>query len=935
MSSKEPSQSQVNSIIELYSTGMFKEALECIHNLKKEHTNEPLLYNIAGACYVALGDLTEAIKNYELALSINSNYYKAYFNLGNAFDELNQLDAAVLNYEKALDIKPDYAEAHNNLGNTFKRLNRLDASIKCFEHAIAFKPDYVEAHYSLGLTYQELERFNDAVRCYECILELKPDFAEIHNNLGVVLQELGQTDNAISHIEKSLASRSEFKEAHNNLGNILKSIGKLNEAVESYKKAISIEPYYHEAQSNLGAAYYELNQLTDAAIHYKKAIDIDSNQAETQYNLGLILQGLGKFDESILHYQKALKINPLYADAHNNLGISFKELGQLDKAIKSFEKAIQINPDYPEAYNNIGNVYKIMGRFNDSINCYQQTLLIKPDYPEAQNNLAIILMQLGKLNEAKENLKSLTQFDSDYAEAYSNLGIVLNMLGELDLALKCYDKAISIKPDLAQAYSNRGNLMIDLKNRLEAIKSYSKAYELEPEASFNLGNLIHSKLHLCIWDDLKNSLIEIETNINQNKKVVDPFPLLSLIDDPELHQKAAEIYTDDKYPLNSDLPKISKYPMHQKIRLGYFSADFRVHPVANLTAELYEIHDRNQFEIHAFSFGPDTNDEMNLRIKDGVDFFHNIHSMSHTEVVLLSRSLEIDIAIDLGGFTQDNRTGIFAMQAAPIQVNYLGYSSTMGADYIDYIIADKILIPKNKQRYYTEKIAYLPDSFMVNDTKNKQSKMKFIREEAGLPKEGFIFSCFNHHYKITPNVFYSWMKILSNVEGSILWLSDGNETGIANLKKEAKKHGINSDRLIFAPRLELREDHLNRIKLADLFLDTLPYNAHATTSDALQVGLPVLTCIGESFASRVAASLINSVGLTELITKTNEQYEKTAIDLATKPSKLKSIKDKLEKNLTTSPLYDTPLYVKQIESAYKSMYKRYQEDKSPEHIYVE
>jgi predicted O-linked N-acetylglucosamine transferase (SPINDLY family) len=347
------------------------------------------------------------------------------------------------------------------------------------------------------------------------------------------------------------------------------------------------------------------------------------------------------------------------------------------------------------------------------------------------------------------------------------------------------------------------------------------------------------------------------------------------------------------------------------------------------------MHDRSQFEIHAFSFGPDTKDDMNLRIKDGVDFFHNVHLMSHTEVAILSRSLEIDIAIDLGGFTQDSRTAIFAMKAAPIQVNYLGYSSTMGSDYMDYIIADYTLIPKDTKKYYTEKIVYLPDSFMVNDTKNKISKIKFTREDAGLPSKGFIFSCFNNHYKITPSVFASWMKILSMVEGSILWLSDGNETSINNLKKEAKKHGINSDRLFFAPRLELREDHLNRIKLADLFLDTHPYNAHATTSDAIQVGLPVLTCVGKSFASRVAASLINSVDLPELLTKTHEQYEKIAIDLATKPSKLKAIKEKLEINLTTSPLYDTPLYVKQIETAFMTMYERYQEDKKPGHIYVE
>jgi predicted O-linked N-acetylglucosamine transferase (SPINDLY family) len=308
--------------------------------------------------------------------------------------------------------------------------------------------------------------------------------------------------------------------------------------------------------------------------------------------------------------------------------------------------------------------------------------------------------------------------------------------------------------------------------------------------------------------------------------------------------------------------------------------------------------------------------------------------MSHKEVVTLSRSLELDIAIDLGGFTQDTRTEIFAMQAAPIQVNYLGYSSTMGADYMHYIIADKTLIPESKKKHYSEKIVYLPDSFMVNDTKNKLSKRVFNRQEVGLPDKGFVFSCFNHHYKITPSVFESWMRILSKVDGSILWLSDGNSTGIDNLKKEARKNNIDESRLIIAPRLDLREDHLNRIKLADLFLDTLPYNAHATTSDALQVGLPVLTQIGESFASRVAASLINSVDMPELITESQGHYEELAIELATNPEKLKAIKDKLEIKLKSSPLYDTPLYTKQLEAAYLAMYERYQEKLEPNHIYV-
>jgi predicted O-linked N-acetylglucosamine transferase (SPINDLY family) len=308
--------------------------------------------------------------------------------------------------------------------------------------------------------------------------------------------------------------------------------------------------------------------------------------------------------------------------------------------------------------------------------------------------------------------------------------------------------------------------------------------------------------------------------------------------------------------------------------------------------------------------------------------------MPHKDVAMLARSLEIDIAVDLGGYTQNARTGIFAMSAAPIQVNYLGYAGTMAADYMDYLIADRTLIPEEKQHHYSEKIAYLPNSFMVNDTKKNLSNRLFTRAEVGLPANGFVFCCFNNHYKITPNIFIGWMRILKAVEGSVLWLTEGNNTAISNLKKEAKKNGVDENRIIFASRLTLREDHLNRIQLADLFIDTLPYNAHATTSDALQVGLPVLTCIGNSFASRVAASLINSVNLPELISNTQEQYESLAMELATHPEKLKTIKKKLNNNLPESPLYDTPLYAQHLESAYSMMYDRYQKGLDPDYIYV-
>jgi predicted O-linked N-acetylglucosamine transferase (SPINDLY family) len=350
-------------------------------------------------------------------------------------------------------------------------------------------------------------------------------------------------------------------------------------------------------------------------------------------------------------------------------------------------------------------------------------------------------------------------------------------------------------------------------------------------------------------------------------------------------------------------------------------------------AGLFELHNRDQFELIAFSFGPTTNDGMRQRLQEAFDQFIEVGNMLDVEVAKFSRELGIDIAIDLKGFTGDSRPNIFANRAAPIQVNYLGYPGTMGASYIDYIIADSILIPPELQQYYTEKVVYLPDSYQANDRKREISNRKFTRAEVGLPDNSFVYCCFNNNYKILPEVFEIWMRLLNTVERSVLWLLEDNPTAAKNLKSEAAQRGIDPGRLIFAPRLPT-PDHLARHALADLFIDTFPCNAHTTASDALWAGLPLLTVQGESFASRVASSLLSAIGLTELITYTLEEYETLAIELANNQQKLKGIRHKLAQNRDTTPLFDTPQFTKHLENAYLQMYERYQADLPPEHIFV-
>ena len=401
-----------------------------------------------------------------------------------------------------------------------------------------------------------------------------------------------------------------------------------------------------------------------------------------------------------------------------------------------------------------------------------------------------------------------------------------------------------------------------------------------------------------------------------------------------MYLKSSEIYIQSKYPFNAVLGPIQKRSGNQKIRIAYFSADFHNHATGYLMAELFELHDKNQFELVGFSFGPIAGDEMRQRIEKSFDQFIEVGNQSDMEIAQLSRDLNIDIAVDLKGFTQDSRTGIFANRAAPIQVNYLGYPGTMGADYMDYIIADKTLIPQEAQQAYSEKIAYLSGSYQVNDRKRFISDRQFTRQDLGLPENGFVFCCFNNNFKILPATFAGWMRILKAVEGSVLWLFQDNPWAVENLKQEALNHGVDPSRLVFAERMPLSE-HLARHRQADLFLDTFPYNAHTTTSDALWTGLPVLTLMGNSFASRVAASLLNAIGLPELISNSQEEYEALAIELASNPQKLIALKQKLASNKLTTPLFDTPQFTKGLERAYVQMYERYQTDLPPDHLLVE
>ena len=631
-----------------------------------------------------------------------------------------------------------------------------------------------------------------------------------------------------------------------------------------------------------------------------KAIILDNFELAKKYFFkGLDCLERGFFEEAEDNFLESLRLVPDRVSTLTNLSATQIKLKKLAEAKIASEKAVALDIHNAEAYLNLGLIAK------------------------EENCLALAI----------EHFSKALDINPDIEKGFLNKGAVLKELKRYDEALAAYEKALAINPDYAEAWSNKGVTLHELKRYDEAIAHYDKALTLKPDIDWASGDLLHTKMKICSWSGLAESLEDISKKVVANEKVTNPFALLALNDDIFLHKQSSEIYIQSRYPFNPVLEPIVKRPQSQKIRVGYFSADFHNHATGHLMAELFELHDKSQFELVGLSFGPIVNDEMRQRLEKSFDQFVEVGRKSDVEVAKLSRDLNIDIAVDLKGFTQDARTGIFAHRAAPIQVNYLGYPGTLGADYMDYIIADRTLIPLESQSCYLEKVVYLPNSYQVNDRKRLISDRQFTRQELGLPENGFIFCCFNNNYKILPATFEGWMRILKAVEGSVLWLFQDNAWAVDNLKKEAEKQGIVADRLVFAKRLPLPE-HLARHHQADLFLDTFPCNAHTTTSDALWAGLPVLTLMGQSFASRVAASLLNAVGLSELITSNQEEYESLAIELAMNPNKLADIKLKLANNRMTTPLFDTLCFTKNIEAAYIKMMERYQKGLAPYHIYI-
>jgi protein O-GlcNAc transferase len=924
-------------------------------------------FTIAHAHHQA-GRLVEAERLYRQICAADPYHVHSLHFLGVLAGQAGRNDIAIDLIGRALALKPDYAEAHFNLGNVLAKENRLDQAAAHYQRVLPLKPDSAEAHNSLGTVLLDQGKSREAMACFARSLALKPDFVEALCNQGLALAKESQLDDAVMRYRRALALKPDFAEAHNGLGAVLLDQGDPMEAIFCFEQALALKPGLADAHYNLGLAFTKDNRLYDAATHYERALALQPNNPHLHYSLGNVLKEQRRLSEALTRYERALALAPDFAEAHNGLGFVFLGQGKSAEAMACFGRALELKPNFAEAHNGMGAALVVQDRSNEAIACLDRALALKPKFADALNNRGVALLDLERPGEALASLDHALALKPDFADALNNRGVALLDLKRPEEALTSLDKALALKPDFADALNNCGVALLELKrpydalgsfdralainpnlvdalnNRAdalrnleryaEALEAFDKALAIAPDHRYAFGGLADTAFAICDWTRTAVLASQLEHHIKENRSIITPFTLLGCSGDESLQLECARRWIDDKVPVVPQPLWNGDVWHHEKIRIGYLSADFHEHATALLLAGLIEIHDRARFEIIGISFGPDDHSDMRTRLVRAFDQFHDVRRKRDSDVAKLINDLHVEIAVDLKGYTRDSRPGILAHRPAPIQVSYLGYPGTMGCDFIDYMIADKSVLPFERQPFYSEKIVHLPECYQVNDLRRKSAPQAPTRQEAGLPDKGFVFCCFNNTYKIAPPVFDVWMRLLGAVEGSVLWLYRDNGAAEHNLRKEAAARGIDPARIVFASRVA-HDQHLARHRLADLFLDTLPCNAHTTASDALWAELPLVTCRGGTFAGRVAASLLQAIGLPDLVTHNLDAYEALALRLATDPSLLRGFKERLKQNRLVHPLFDSDRYRRHIESAYETMWGLWQRGESPRSFAVD
>ncbi len=695
--------------------------------------------------------------------------------------------------------------------------------------------------------------------------------------------------------------------------------GQTAAARDIYRGVLAAAPTHFGALYASGLIALNAGDAAEALALFSNAVLQNPADAPAHYNKGAALNALGRQEEAAASFIEAVRRDPDFYEAHTSLGRILHHLGHLEGAQESYARALAITPT-AEFYHERALILHALRRSEEGLASMDAALAMKPGRADILANRAVILHGLGRFEESLASADQAIVANPGSADAHNNRAAALHGLKRPEDALASYDRAIELHPRYVTALANRGGVLLWLKRPEDALESYRRVVEIAPDHPFAKGHLLHTKALCCEWSGFEELRRSVGADVLARKPSAEPFGFQGTSDSEAELRACAEIYAAAKYPRIAGAP-VARPAQGGKIRIGYLCGEFRNQATSILMAELFELHDPERFEIYAFDNGWDDHSHMRARLNAAFKEIIDISATSDAEVATKIAAMGIDILVNLNGYFGRERNTVFACHPAPIQVNYLGFPGTMGTDYMDYLIADRIVIPPASQQHYNEAIAYLPHCYQANDRKRLIADRIFTRTELGLPDQGAVFCCFNNPYKILPDVFDAWMRILSRVPGSVLWLIENAPVASNNMRAEATRRGIDPKRLVFAGRAPVAE-HLARHRAADLFLDTLPYNAHTTASDALWAGLPVLTCTGQTFAGRVSTSLLRALDMPELITTSLREYEELAVALAQDSARLAALMNKLAAHRLTKPLFDTPRFARHIEEAYSQMVAR-------------
>ncbi|KAJ3675751.1 hypothetical protein LUZ60_004793 [Juncus effusus] len=900
-----------------YKAGKYTQALEHSNSVYQKNPGRTDNLLLLGAIYYQLRNYDMCIAKNDEAIAIDPCFAECYGNMANAWKEKGDIERAIRYYLTAIQMRPNFCDAWSNLASAYTRKGRLADAAQCCRQALALNPRLVDAHSNLGNLMKAQGLIQEAYNCYLEAIRIDPSFAIAWSNLAGLFMESGDLNRALIYYKEAVKLKPSFADAYLNQGNVFKAMGMPQDAIVCYQRALHARPDYAMAYGNLASTYHEQGQL----------------------------------DLAILHYNRALLCDPNFVEAYNNLGNALKDSGRVDEAVNCYRRCLQMQANHPQALTNLGNIYMEWNLTSMAGSFYKAAISVTATLSSPFNNLAVIYKQQGNHADAIVCYNEVLRIDPTAADALVNRGNTLKEIGRVTEAIQDYIMAVTVRPTMAEAHANLASAYKDSGLVDQAITSYKQALLLRPDFPEATCNLLHTLQCVCDWDNRDHMFREVEDIIRRQIQSnllpsVQPFHAIAYPIDPVL---ALEI--SKKYAAHSALvasrfgvpafPHPPAVPIkgHNRLRVGYVSSDFGNHPLSHLMGSVFGLHNREIIEVFCYALSPNDGTEWRKRIQSEAEHFVDVSAMTSDMIARLINQDGIQILINLNGYTKGARTEIFAMRPSPIQVSYMGFPGTTGATYIDYLVTDEFVSPLRYAHIYSEKLVHLPHCYFVNDYKNANRDVlntvcPHKRSDYGLPNDKFIFACFSQLYKMDPDIFNTWCNILKRVPNSALWLLRFPAAGEMRVRAYAASKGVRADQIIFTD-VAMKDEHIRRGALADLYLDTPLCNGHTTGTDVLWAGLPMITLPLEKMATRVAGSLCVSTGLGEdMIARSMKEYEEKAVALALNPCKLLAFRNKLKEVRLTCPLFDTARWVQNLDRAYYKMWNLYCSGSPPQHFKV-